>query len=124
MLVNCPQNCKMARSTTEASLNLDTNMVECLDCGLEIEVSKFAKISMKNQKDIIKKKRRAFVFECKKCEKNVQAVNKNGMVVGRECPNSQNECLINITKAMKVAIGESGDYEEGDGSSEQTGEDL
>jgi hypothetical protein len=114
MLVTCPKTCKLGKSTTDASLDVTTNDAVCNDCGVVVEISSFAKISMKNIGDVIKDKKKAFIFDCKTCGQKAEAVKKSGKIVGKGC--HQGNCMLNITKAMQVAIDhvKKDDQEEGE----------
>lgn len=106
MLLNCNRGCKFSDGTTDGSLDLETNEVICNKCGDIISgISDFAKISMKNIKDIKRiNKKKAFVFPCKTCDKNVETEVLTGRVKGKDC-NSGN-CQINITDFMVKMIEE------------------
>lgn len=102
MIVGCPQTCKLRRSTTSASLDIVSNEAVCNDCGEVVPVSSFAKTSMKVSGDVIKEKKKAFLFDCKTCDNKVEAEKRSGKIVGKGCESGN--CMLNITKAMQVAI--------------------
>ena len=59
---------------------------------------------MKMNDDVIKDKgKRAFVFNCKTCNKNVRVTSENSKLCGVGC-SVPKKCLINTTEAMKAAI--------------------
>tara|TARA_A200000159_G_C7334465_1_gene344450 strand:- start:176 stop:520 length:345 start_codon:yes stop_codon:yes gene_type:complete len=102
----------MSDGTTDASLNVDTNEAICNECGECIShVSEYSKLSMKTNGDILRsKKRKAFVFQCGSCDKHVEAVFKNSILVGKECSNDGIGCKIDITDHMQKAIQETSAY--------------
>lgn len=102
MLLGCPKTCKLQKTTTDASLDIVSNEAVCNDCGEIIPVSSFAKNSMKITGDVIKEKKKAFLFDCNTCKNKVEAQKTNGRIVGKGC--ETNNCMLNITKAMRVAI--------------------
>ena len=105
MLVNCNPKCKLNDGKTECKLDVKTNKAMCMECGEEVVgVSAFAKQSMKISKDIIDNKKRAFSFKCETCDEMIQACYKDSRLVGKECKNNFNGCLINITNSMKNVI--------------------
>lgn len=108
MLVSCSKTCKYKNSTTDAGFNEAKGVAECRFCGEEIALSKFSLGTMRSQGDIIEEQKRPLAFDCKKCNKNVQCFMKGDILTGRECPNENIGCNINITEAMKVVIGEYG----------------
>jgi hypothetical protein len=110
MLVQC--NLPKCNTTVNALLNVDTDEVICGDCGGVItSVSKYSKLSMKTNGDIIRtKKKKAFVFPCETCETHVEATFVNSKLVGKSCQNEQNGCKINITEHMVKAIQETEKY--------------
>lgn len=113
MILRCNQGCKLSDGTTDGSLNLETNEVICNTCGDPLKgISDFAKISMKNIGDIKRvNKKKAFVFPCKTCNKNVETEVAAGKVFGKGC--QQSTCLINITEFMVKMIqqNQSSDFE-------------
>jgi len=108
MIIRCNPKCKKSDGFTDGSLDVDTNDVICGECGDVVQtVSSYAKISMKANGDIIRtKKKKAFVFPCNTCEDDVETQFVKGILVGKECPNDQKGCKINITQHMVVAIEE------------------
>ena len=115
MLVNCNPKCKFNDGKTECKLDLKTNKAMCMECGVEIVgVSSFAKQSMKISKDIVDNKKRAFSFNCETCDEMVVACYKKSRLVGKDCKNNGNGCLINITKSMKNVIKNIGDQDKND----------
>lgn len=106
MILRCNQGCKLSDGTTDGSLNLETNEVICNTCGDAIKgISDFAKLSMKNIGDIKRvNKKKAFVFPCKTCSKNVETEIVAGKVSGKGCKESK--CSINITEFMVRVIQE------------------
>lgn len=106
MILRCNQGCKLSDGTTDGSLNLETNEVVCNTCGDNIKgISDFAKLSMKNIGDIKRvNKKKAFVFSCKACNKNVETEIVAGKVSGKGC--KENKCSINITDFMVRVIQE------------------
>ncbi len=106
MILRCNPGCKLSDGTTDGSLDLETNEAVCNTCGENLKgISSFAKISMKNIGDVKKtNKKKAFVFPCKTCNKNVEAEVTAGKVSGKGC--SHGGCLINITEFMVKMIQE------------------
>lgn len=106
MIVRCNQGCRLSDGTTSASLDVDTNKAMCDECGEEVtNVSNYSKLSMKKNGDILRSKnRKAFMFPCLTCDRNVEATTNMGVVVGRGCENDQKGCKINITEHMICAI--------------------
>ena len=109
MLVQCNVKCQ---TTVDASLRVDTDEVICGECGSVIsDVSKYTKLSMKNNGDILRSaKRKAFVFYCETHEEHVEAVYKDSVLIGKTCPEDGNSCKINVTKHMAKAIEETSKY--------------
>lgn len=104
MLVRCNQGCLKNGGTTDASLSLKNNEVICNVCGDTINnISKFSKLSMKNNGDVIKEPKRAFTFECAHCEKRCEVEVLNHKAVGKHCQ-TKSKCMFKITTAMKHAI--------------------
>ena len=103
MLVRCDKVCKTMRT---CSLDEDNNIVVCDSCGQELDyISEYAKISLRQNKKVLKKnKRKAFVFKCNFCKKNVECEKEGTRVIGKGCV--EKKCKINISKFMKVAIDE------------------
>ncbi len=108
MIFACNKGCGNSTPTTEGKLDLDTNEVICTECGVALNgISKFIKNSMKLTKDIIKKPKKAFMFNCLTCDKSVQAeMGEDMVVVGKECANNKKGCKINVSKCMKIVIKE------------------
>ncbi len=106
MLVQC--NKKTCKTIVNASLDLDLNEAICGECGEVIDgVSDYSKLSMKNNGDIIRsKKRRAFMFHCQTCDNHVETVFSNAILRGKACPNDGTSCKIDITSHMAKAIEE------------------
>jgi predicted RNA-binding Zn-ribbon protein involved in translation (DUF1610 family) len=103
MLVSCPVGCKLGQTTSDASLDISCNEAVCNSCGLIIPVSSFTKRAMEVNGDVIKEKKKAFLFDCLSCKKRVEASKKNGVVVGKNCGQGGG-CMLNTTKAMISAI--------------------
>ena len=120
MLVNCNPKCRLNGGTTDASLDVSSNEVICNVCDEKIcGISKFTKLSMKNNGDVIKEKKRAFTFECSSCEKRCEVEVVNHKSVGKNCQ-TKDKCMFKITSAMKHVIGlssdnkqQSGEYDNG-----------
>tara|TARA_Y100000310_G_C20344080_1_gene651188 strand:+ start:179 stop:520 length:342 start_codon:yes stop_codon:yes gene_type:complete len=104
MLVNCNDGCILNNGTTEVKLDENTGKVVCLYCGDNVNnISNYIIGVMKSVGDVIKEKpKKAFVFECKECNKYVNTVNKNGEVFGVGCDSGA--CNIDITSIMKDAV--------------------
>jgi hypothetical protein len=114
MLVRCNIGCKKSNGQTDASLDVESDMIICNTCGEGINgLSDFCKLSMKANGDIIRSRaRKAFTFPCNTCDKSVEARMVNGRLTGKPCVNDGNGCLINVTEAMAAAIEASGDTNE------------
>ena len=112
MLVKCNPLCKLSDGTTDASLNVDTNDAVCNQCGEIVEhVSKYSKLSMKSNGDILRSKnRKAFMFPCETCDKYVEAAFDGSVLVGKTCEAEQKGCKINITPHMARAIKQTEEY--------------
>lgn len=97
----------MSDGQTNGVLNVETNEVMCTECGENISnISEFTKLSMKSIGDIYRpRKKKAFVFKCLTCKDDVEAVMKDGVVVGKGCSQEKGKCQINITEHMVVALG-------------------
>lgn len=104
MLVRCNQNCKHS-VTTDASLDVDTDEAVCNYCGDVLEnITSYAKNAMKINGDVIRKaKGKAFFFRCSTCNKDVQAISEDGIIIGAGCTRA-GECEFNITSYMERAI--------------------
>lgn len=111
MLVRCNPKCKESNGQTDCSLDVETNNAICNTCGdILSDVSEFSKLAMKTNGDIIRNtKTKAFTFPCNTCDKKVQAALVNNIVVGKNCPNNQSGCQINITEPMMAAVKEYGE---------------
>ncbi len=94
---------------TDGSLDVESDSAICNNCGEELKtVSSYLKKSMKQNGDVIRSnKRKAFVFNCKECDKDVQTIFKMGRLVGKSCPGEQKSCRIDITTHMTRVIMES-----------------
>ena len=108
MIVSCNKNCRINNGTTNAKLNIDTDVVVCDVCGDDIEnISDFAKNCMKFNNDIIRERSiSSFVFKCTECNKDVKTVVCDNIPKGRGC---DGQCSINISEEMINAIREFGD---------------
>ena len=108
MLVRCNPKCKMSDGMTDASLDLETNDAICNKCGETIDgVSSYLKNTMKQNKDVVRaNNRKAFVFECKTCDKHVESLFLSGRLVGKSCDNGQKNCMIDVTSHMVRAVQE------------------
>jgi len=114
MLINCRPGCKNKRVTTNGSLDVDQDEVVCTYCNEVIPASKFIKMSLKSQGDILRQdNRKSFQFNCLTCKKKVQTVSDGKKLTGFGC---QGNCEFNISKftihamnsvASKVSIEES-----------------
>lgn len=104
MLVRCNLNCKH-NVTTDASLDVDSNEAICNYCGdVLTNITSYAKNAMKINGDVLKKKKgQAFIFKCTTCNKDVQAIEKDGEIVGAGC-GRVNECKFNISDYMTRAV--------------------
>lgn len=112
MLVKCNPLCKLSDGTTDASLDVDANEAVCNQCGEIVKhVSKYSKLSMKTNGDVLRSKnRKAFMFPCQTCDKQVEAAFVNSKLVGKGCSNGGEGCKINITEHMIKAIEETSLY--------------
>jgi ribosomal protein L37AE/L43A len=106
MLVRCNIGCKKSNGQTDASLDVESDMIICNTCGENVDgLSDFCKLSMKANGDIIRHKaRKAFTFPCNTCDKHVEARFVDGILVGKPCQNNGSGCQINVTEAMLSAI--------------------
>lgn len=103
MLVSCNAKCKKSDGTTEASLDVDRNEAVCKLCGEDItNISSFTKQSMRQNRDIITPAKKAFMFECKNCNKKVETTIINGVAYGKDCKTKN--CTIVISDIMASAI--------------------
>lgn len=103
MLMSCVPGCDGKKSQTTGSLDVDKNEVICLECGITLPVSRFAKAGMKSAGDIIRKEKvtKAFQFDCSACNKNVETEVRNSKVSGVGC---NKECKFNISKFAIAAM--------------------
>ena len=106
MMLQCNPRCKQSDGYTEGLLDVEENKVMCTKCGEELKsISDFTKTSMRLNGEVLKtKKKKAFVFKCLTCNKDVETATQNGVLVGKDCKNGQVGCKINITEHMIVAI--------------------
>lgn len=106
MIVRCNPKCKLSDGQTNGSLDLETNEVVCTECGENIcGISEFTKMSMRSIGDVVRKKqKKAFVFKCLTCKKDVETAMNSGVVVGKGCQQKEGKCQINITEHMVVAL--------------------
>lgn len=103
MLLTCNPKCRKSDGTTDASLDVERNEAVCNKCGEDIlNISAFTKQSMKNNKDIITATKKAFMFDCKNCNKKVETVIINGAPYGKNC--ATKNCTIQISEVMTNAI--------------------
>lgn len=118
MLVNCKPGCNGKKASTTASLDVDSNEVICDFCGDTINISEFAKKSMKHRGDIVRRTKKAFQFHCIQCNKKVNAEIVGDKVVGIGCSNN---CNINVSKFMVHSmkqLNSKEEYDESDDSGE------
>ena len=102
MLVNCKPGCKGKKITTSASLDLEQDEAVCTVCYEIIPVSKFVKLTMRQQKDILNKSnRKSFEFSCLTCKKKTQTVLQDSKLVGVGC---SGDCKFNVTKFTLIAM--------------------
>ena len=106
MLINCKPGCKGKKITTNGSLDVEQDEVICTYCNETIPASKFIKMSMKNQGDILRQdSRKSFQFNCLTCKKKVQTVSDGKVLKGIDC---KGNCEFNVSKftihAMSSAI--------------------
>lgn len=102
MLINCKPGCSGKKVTTNGSLDIEQDEVICTFCEEIIPVSKFTKMTMKSQGDILKKdKRKPFQYSCLTCKKNVQTAVVNGNLVGLDC---KKECKFNVSEFTIFAM--------------------
>ena len=108
MLVQCNSKCQ---TTVKALLDVDKDEVICTECGGTLDnVSKYSKLSMKTDGDIIRtKNKKAFVFHCKTCDNHVETVFVNSVLKGKHC-DGEDACRINVTSHMAKAIEETAKY--------------
>ena len=103
MIVRCNLGCKL-NTTTDASLDIRSNEAICNSCGEVIEnLSSYAKQAMKINNDVITPNKKAFTYKCKGCKQEMQAIEKNGNIVGVGC-SCQELCNFDISEYAKRAI--------------------
>lgn len=103
MLLNCNARCKKSDGMTDGSLDPESNDVICNTCGdILTNVSGYTKQTLKQNKDIIKKSKKAFMFDCKNCHKKVETVIINGVPVGKDCQTKN--CVISVSEIMANAM--------------------
>lgn len=96
MLINCRPGCKNKKVTTNGSLDVEQDEVVCTYCNDVIPASKFIKMSLKNQGDILRQdNRKSFQFNCLTCKKKVQTVSDGNKLTGINC---QGNCEFNVSK--------------------------
>lgn len=102
MLINCKPGCSGKKVTTTGSLDIEQDEVICTFCEEIIPVSKFTKMTMKSQGDILKKdNRKPFRYNCLTCKKNVQTVVVNKNLVGLDC---KKDCKFNVSEFTIFAM--------------------
>ena len=113
MLVKCNTQCKLGISTTIVKLDLDTEQAICMECGDEVSnISSFCKQNMKNNGDVIrKKKNRAFSFDCSTCKTTVETIYSNDSIIGIGCDTK--DCSFNIPLPMVEALKHTRSKQEG-----------
>lgn len=112
MLLRCNPGCKESDGTTDGGLNPETEEVMCRNCGVELQnVSAFTKRSMKSQRDFIEKSKKAFLFDCITCKKNVETHVDGNQLKGVGCRLS---CKFNVSKFMINTMKEVGSVDEDD----------
>jgi hypothetical protein len=106
VIVRCNAGCKKSDGTTDASLDVDRDAAVCNTCGEDLNgVSSYAKLSMKVNGDILRNNaKKAFMFSCKTCDKQVETMMVSGVLVGKGCPQGGKGCRIDITKSMERAV--------------------
>ena len=109
MLVQCNTKCQ---TTVNALLDIDTDNVICGECGSVLsDVSKYSKLSMKTNGDILRSKnKKAFVFYCQTHDDHVETAFVESRLVGKTCPDDGEQCKIVITEHMIKAIEETSLY--------------
>jgi hypothetical protein len=96
MLINCKPGCTGKKVTTEGSLDVEQDEVVCTFCNEIIPASKFTKMNMKRQGDVIKRdSRKSFQFDCITCKKKVQTISDGNKLTGINCTGS---CQFNVSK--------------------------
>lgn len=102
MLINCKPGCSGKKITTNGSLDIEQDEVICTFCEEIIPVSKFTKMTMKSQGDVLKKdKRKPFQYNCLTCKKNVPTAVVDGKLIGLEC---KKDCEFNVSKFTMFAM--------------------
>lgn len=102
MLVNCKPGCTGKKITTNASLDVEQDEAVCTVCREVIPVSKFTKVTMKQQGDIFhNNSKKSFQFNCLTCKKKVQAHLEGSNPVGVGCSGG---CEFNISKFILIAM--------------------
>jgi len=107
MLVRCNLKCRLSDGQTDASLDVDSNKAMCNTCGdVLTDISEYTRLSMKANGDVLRssKSRKAFVFPCNTCSKDVEAHMDGGVLVGKACVNDRVGCQLNITESMLHAL--------------------
>lgn len=103
MLVNCKPGCVGKKVTTNASLDIDQGEAVCTTCSEVIPVSRFVKMTMKQQGDVIaQNQKKSFQFSCLSCKKKVQTRLEDSKPVGINC--SSGKCEFNISKFTLIAM--------------------
>lgn len=104
MLVRCKEGCKQ-KATTNAVLDIETNQAVCEYCGDVLShISDYGKAAMKNNGDVLKKKKaKPFTFRCTSCKQEQQAVSNNGLISGLNCKTPK-DCNFNISEYMKHSV--------------------
>lgn len=96
MLINCKPGCAGKKVTTNGSLDLEQDEIVCTFCDEIIPASRFIKVSMKNQGDIIRRDtRKPFQYNCLTCKKKVQTTTRDNKLVGIDC---EKDCSFNVSK--------------------------
>lgn len=103
MLVNCKPGCTGKKVTTEAALDLEQDEALCTTCREVIPVSKFVKLTMRQQGKIINNNsKKSFQFNCITCKKKVPAKLEASKPVGIGC--TSGTCEFNISKFILIAM--------------------
>ena len=96
MLINCKPGCSGKKVTTNGSLDIEQDEVICTTCDEIIPASRFIKVSMKNQGDVLRRDtRKPFQYNCLTCKKKVQTVAQGDKLVGIDC---KKDCSFNVSK--------------------------
>jgi hypothetical protein len=102
MLVNCKPGCIGKKITTNASLDVEQDEAVCTFCREVIPVSKFVKMTMKHQGDLIaNNNKKSFQFNCLTCKKKVQTKLEGNKPIGLGCSGN---CEFNISKFTLIAM--------------------